>query len=96
MPTLGAGTNLKKQSWYPLVSTFEGNGDDQGRWSPRLEDLYQKRQMSILAEGVTINRNLLFTASQWRDKTRASGDARRSTSSVEIWLTQFLDTYCRA
>ncbi|KAF7761922.1 hypothetical protein Agabi119p4_9914 [Agaricus bisporus var. burnettii] len=92
----GTGMNIKKQSWYPLVSTFEGNGDDQGRWHSRLEENYLKHVSSILNEKVTVNPQLLLSATEWRDKTRGFGQARRATASVEKWSTQFLNTYCGA
>ncbi|EKM74336.1 hypothetical protein AGABI1DRAFT_133383 [Agaricus bisporus var. burnettii JB137-S8] len=90
----GTGTNIKKQSWYPLVSTFEGSGEDQGRWYYRLEQNYKNRESSILGEKVTVNSRLLLSATQWRDKVRGFGEARRATASVEKWSTRFIDTYC--
>jgi hypothetical protein len=94
MYTVGPSTNMKKQSWYPLVGTFEGGGADQGRWHTQLRDQFKEREASIINEGEVIGSQLLLTATQWRVKTRGFGEGRRATASIEKWLTDFLNTYC--
>lgn len=80
-----------KLSWYPLVSTYEGSGEDQGRWTPHAEQLYKKRKESLLSDDVRNNLSIPIGATKWRDKLRGLADARRATKQVEGWSKKFLE-----
>lgn len=80
-----------KLSWYPLASTYEGSGEDQGRWTPHAEQLYKKRKVSLLDGNVKNNLSVPVGASKWRDKLRGMADARRAKKQMEMWSAKFLE-----
>lgn len=79
-----------KLSWYPLVPTYEGSGEDQGRWTPHAEQLYKKRKASLLDVNVKNNLSVPVGAKKWRDKLRGMADARRAMKQVDVWSNNFL------
>ncbi|KXN81192.1 hypothetical protein AN958_05881 [Leucoagaricus sp. SymC.cos] len=90
----GIGSQTGKLSWYPLIGTFEGSGEDMGWWTGRAESLWEKRNRSILDGRPTQNiTNLPMNATKWRDKLRAYGDNRRAQQRAESWSKEFIEKH---
>jgi len=79
----GYGAQISHRSWYPLLATFEGSGDDIGRWTDYHAEIYRKRHAAILDQSLPYTRRSPITATLWKNQVRGSAVLRRVTPTLE-------------
>jgi hypothetical protein len=75
------------KSWWPLYSTWEGSGENYGRWTEWNEHLYQKRLKEI-QEGAEP-----LPANKWRDRLRGLKEARQVKKHIALFSKAFLSRH---
>ncbi|KAG6912479.1 hypothetical protein DXG01_014288 [Tephrocybe rancida] len=86
----GFGDQTAMRSWFPSLTTFEGSGEDYGRWNGQREDSFFRR----LDEINNVNREASsrgpINAKKWRDLMRGTKELRRLRDDIEKWSDAFI------
>ncbi|KAF9441228.1 hypothetical protein P691DRAFT_684646 [Macrolepiota fuliginosa MF-IS2] len=85
----GVGMDVAKLSWYPLA--FEGSGEDFGRWTPRNEIEWKKRNDMILNKDVDVGLRSPMGIRKWRDRLHGFKDGRQAKKRLEELSRKFLE-----
>jgi hypothetical protein len=71
---VGVGNQTAIKSWFPLATTFEGSGEDYGRWTPVNEKWFLDRVDAIKRQKKGWEP---LPAGKWRDLMRGLNDGRQ-------------------
>lgn len=89
----GHGTQQTKLSWFPLAHTYEGSGENVGRWTDHLNDMYEGRVKSITKGDSSRGFHTPLSPAKWRDRLRGYPVGRRAYKQLEHWAEEFLNVH---
>ncbi|PPQ66511.1 hypothetical protein CVT24_007060 [Panaeolus cyanescens] len=91
----GNGFQTAKKSFFPLLCTFAGSGQDYGRWTMILEFFFKRVHEGGLeqSEGNFTTFRQPLTITKWRDSLRGAGDFRRGHAYAEKLASSFIANF---